>query len=375
MRIAIVFGNDGSDPRIIRTSRSLVKMGHDVHFIGWDRRSEPPRNIDLGGGQLHVLRYSRPLSRSSLWAQIRFSLFTIQQLSRLRPDVVCAANEENAVRVLPFRKLLYKRLVCDVIDSQRDVFSNRILPVRLLWSFISELAHISSDTLIATDHTRFQRFGRHKCKTKVIGNYPEDPGEGLSKQFPAGKITIYVAGVLTENRGLRQILGAIKDLPDVSITAAGWPTDAFSSETFIRHPQVHYLGHVSLAKSLELAANSDAVLTFYAPNCRNNILASPTKLYEAMSVGRPVIMNREAQVAKWVEEKSLGFTCAYEDRDGLRNIVQSLASYRSQLPNFASRVRHLFQTAHSWEKMEAVLEEIYGVEFVETNRNVGRQAA
>jgi glycosyltransferase involved in cell wall biosynthesis len=375
MRIAIVFGNDGTDPRIIRTCRTLVKLGHEVHFIGWDRRAEPPRIPNLGGAERHVLRCAMNLSRSTMWAQLRFSWFVARQLAKLRPDIVCAANEENAVRCLPFRKLLYRRLVCDVIDSQRDVFSARALPVRLGWSAIAELAHIGADTLIATDHTRFQYFGRHQYKTKVIGNFPEDPGDASSANIPTGDIKLYVAGVLTESRGLGQLMSAIDGMNNIRITAAGWPTDKLSSETFVNHPKVDYQGFVHLEQSLELASRCDAVLGFYAPNCRNNILASPTKLYEAMSVGRPLIINTEAQVSKWVVENSLGYSCNYEDVAGLRRILESLVTLRRNLPQFAKHARQTFRQNYCWERMEDTLVEIYGRENVSTAKGIRREAA
>jgi len=47
MRIALIHGNDGSDVRVGKTCRSLARLGFDTHFIGWDRRPEADKEIDL----------------------------------------------------------------------------------------------------------------------------------------------------------------------------------------------------------------------------------------------------------------------------------------------------------------------------------------
>jgi glycosyltransferase involved in cell wall biosynthesis len=360
MRVAIVFGNDGSDVRLGKTCRALAKFGHDVHFVGWDRRPQTQKCIDLPGVQRHVVAIGTPFARTTLRAQLRFSWHVVRTLARIRPDVVCAVNEDNAVRVLPFKRLLYRRLVCDVYDSHQDRASARPFATRAALNLLSEWARWGADALIVTDDDRFSRLGRHRWKCTVVGNYPEDPGPGLARRAVGGPTRICVCGTLAETRGIRQLLAAVERSSDAVIVAAGWPNDDFADREFVRHPRVEFHGVVSPLRALELASGCDAVFAFYAPNCLNNIFASPNKVYDAMSVGRPVMINSEAKISDWIVRQSLGFACRYDDQHRLRQIVDSLSGLRSAMPAAAARRRGMFAARFTWEKMERRLATIYG---------------
>ncbi len=359
MRIAVVHGNDGSDVRIGKMCRSLSKMGHDVHFIGWDRRPDTEKEIDLGRATPHIIVRKTRLGRASLTGQFHFFLHIARVLAKLRPQTVQCVNEDFALLVLPFRGLFYQRLVCDVFDSLVDRHSHRSPPI--LWGLriISELVRNGADRLIATDAARFKRFGRYRRKCVIVENAPEDPGDELSRGCPSGAIKVYVAGSLSQNRGLRQIIEVAERVGDLEIVSAGWLYDDYASRVFAVHPKVSFKGIVTARESLRLAAGCDAVLAFYSPTSVNNLYASPNKIYDAMSVGRPVIINSEVRVAQWILSNNVGWACGYDDTEGLEEIVLGLAPARASLPASAARLRELYVRGCTWERMEKRLMMLY----------------
>ncbi len=359
MRIAIVHGNDGSDVRIGKMCRSLSRMGHDVHFIGWDRRPDTEKEVDLGRATPHILVRKTRFGRASVAGQFHFFLHIARTLAKLRPQTVQCVNEDFGLLVLPFRGLFYQRLVCDVFDSLVDRHSDRALPVLWVLRIVSELVRSGADRLIATDAARFERFGRYRRKCVIVENVPEDPGDDLSRDFPSGVAKIYVAGTLNENRGLRQIIEVAQRVENLEILSAGWLYDDYASHVFAGHPKVSFKGIVTARQSLRLAAQCDAVLVFYAPTSVNNLYASPNKIYDAMSVGRPVIINSEIRVAQLVLDNDVGWACRYDDIEGLEEIVLGLQSARASLPTRAARLRELFVNGHTWEKMEGRLASLY----------------
>lgn len=359
MRIAIVHGNDGSDVRIGKMCRSLSRMGHDVHFIGWDRRPDTEKEVDLGRATPHIIVHKTRFGRASVAGQFHFFGHIARTLAKLRPQTVQCVNEDVALLVLPFRDLFYQRLVCDVFDSLVERHSDRALPVVWVLRIVSELVRSGADRLIATDAARFERFGRYRGKCVIVENVPEDPGGELSRGFPSGAAKIYVAGTLHENRGLRQIIEVAQRVENLEIVSAGWLYDDYASHVFAGHPKVSFKGIVTARQSLRLAAQCDAVLAFYAPTSVNNLYASPNKIYDAMSVGRPVIINSEIRVAQWVLNNKVGWACRYDDIEGLEEIVLGLQSARVSLSAWAARLRELFVNGHTWERMEGRLASLY----------------
>lgn len=359
MRIAIVHGNDGSDVRIGKMCRSLSRIGHDVHFVGWDRRPGTTKEVDLGGATPHVMCAGTRYGRASKRGTARFFLHIVRTLTQLRPDVVQCVNEDNGFMVLPLRGVLYDKLVCDVFDALADRHSGRSRSARTLLRGVSTAVRTGADRLIATDQARFERFGRYRSKAVVIENVPEDPGEDLYRRWPTGPIRVYVAGSLNVRRGIRQILEVADRVEDLHIESAGWLYDDFANGEFANHPAVTFHGIVTARRSLELAAECDAILVYYVPSTVNNIFASPNKVHDALSVGRPVILSREVRIAEGIEEQGLGWTCGWDDVDRLTEIVEGLREHRATLPERAPQLRRKFVEGPNWARMEERLADLY----------------
>lgn len=360
MKIAIVYGNDGSDVRVAKTCATLVKQGHDVHFIGWDRRPQTEKNSTLPGVTTHVIRHPVPRLGWTVSGQIAFSQHAISTLWKVRPDVVCAVNEDNVARIGWLRGWAFRRLLCDVFDSQIDKSSQKSWPVRAaVWTLVNS-TRWWCDRLVATDDVRFETFARFRGKTVVVGNYPPDPGPEWALRRPQGPPTLFVSGTLSRVRGIEQALRAAEQVPGFRILAAGWAADDYAANVFLKHPSVEFLGHITPRQSLEYASDCDALLAMYAPTCRNHILASPNKIYDAISVGRPVIINSEALVSQWVVRHDVGFACPYDDDSALAGYLATLLERRRMLDEFAPRARALFLSGYSWEAMEQRIATLYG---------------
>jgi glycosyltransferase involved in cell wall biosynthesis len=357
--IAIVSGNNGTDVRIGKVCRSLSRLGFDLHLIGWDRRNGIKKKLELGATKIHMMNLTTPYGRATILGNLYFAFYAAHILKSLRPKTVCCIDEEYAIMLLPAKYVLYRHMVCDVFDGLNDRFSNRGKLYRLVLYIISQISRLGSDCLIATDNTRYERFGRYKSKSIVIENYPEDPGENLAKTQLEGPINIYASGSLSTKRGLRQLVQMLDSTNNVKVISAGWLYDDYSTNIFIKHPKVTFLGILTAKESLEKAALCDAVFSFYEPNSENNRYASPNKIYDAMSVGRPIIINEEVILSQWVVDNSLGFRLAYNDVDELKRIVQNLKMRRLSLISYAKHSRQLFQKGYRWEEVEKKLYSLY----------------
>lgn len=358
-RIALIHGNDGTDVRVGKICRSLSKMGADMHFVGWDRRPAQEKVFDLGATETYIMEAPTHYGRSTLSGNVKFFFHILASLRRLRPNTVWCVNEDHALLVLPYRGLYYRRMVCDVFDALYDRHSHRNWLARNALRAIANLCRTNADTLIATDETRYETFGQYRSKCVVVENYPEDPGDQLADTLPQGPVKVYVAGTLNEGHGLRELLAAIETIPDIEVVSAGWLFDDFARDTFAKHSKVTFHGILTASESLRLASQCDAILAFYEPTSVNNRQASPNKVYDAMSVGRPVIINEECGVSKWIVSNNVGYRLPYSDVEGLKQLLQSLRKRREMLARFATNSRDLFRKGYSWQNLEPRLEDVY----------------
>lgn len=351
MRIAVIHAVDGTDVRVHKLCRSMIRLGHEVHFIGWDRRPRAKKTLALDETRLHILVLETRHGKFSAGGFRRFLGFIYAAVRRIDPQVLWVVNEDLAAFLLPLRAMGRRGLVLDIFDALADRHSHRSAGLRLGIRGVSRLARARADVLVATDEARGARMRQYRDKLVVIANYPEDPGEALARTLPTGPIQIWAGGSLNRIRGLEQLLAAIEGLHSVRIHSAGWSYDS-CAEAFLKHPSVEFHGILTPKDSLAAAARCDAVFAYYQPVSVNYRMASPNKVYDALSIGRPTIINSEVGIARFVADNDVGFVCPYDDIEALRRIIAGLGEQRQRLPMFAERARALFRERYTWAAME-----------------------
>jgi glycosyltransferase involved in cell wall biosynthesis len=366
MKIVMVAREGGHEARPIKTVNSLCALGHDVTFIGWERRPDqvkaPPFDARV---RCYLFRHPAGFGDYSLAGFPQFVSSIGRILAQVRPDVVHARDEPLAALVLPFKHVYYRYLVLDIYDSLRRVHLRQ--PLQLFANTIRRLSHRFSDRIIETSKelTAFLSPGA-QAKTTVIMNVPPDPGEQLARDFPTSDaIQLCTGGSLMRHRdALEALLQVIDSLPPgtVQIQASGWFHDDYARDVFARHPAVTYRKFDTPDEFRAVAARCDALtyLDGFASDVsvyRSRVL--PNRLFDALSVGRPLIVSRRLEISKWIERDQLGYVCEPGDAAGLRQTILALKDQRDQLPDFAARVRQIFVSQYTWPHMEQRLAAVY----------------
>jgi glycosyltransferase involved in cell wall biosynthesis len=76
--------------------------------------------------------------------------------------------------------------------------------------------------------------------------------------------------------------------------------------------------------------------------------ALPTKMFEAMAAGRPVVLSARGEAAELIERGAAGVVVAPEDPERLAQALRRLAAERDGLEQLGVRARRCAE-AHSWE--------------------------
>lgn len=96
-----------------------------------------------------------------------------------------------------------------------------------------------------------------------------------------------------------------------------------------------------------------------AENSYYRSLVFPQKLFDALVVGRSVVVAKENWVAQWVQKLELGLSCSYKDGDAKAKVLLGCRERRSALPAFAGRARVLHKHHYDWKIMEERLVKLY----------------
>jgi glycosyltransferase involved in cell wall biosynthesis len=356
MRIAFVSTASHFDVRFTKVAATVRTAGHELVLIGLDRQPEAGVPDPPPGVIVRLLKRAIRTRGALVRAVPAFAWHVARHLRDTDPDVVYCRDEEGVMFALAARLAGCGAppIICDLCDSLPLRVSGH-LP-RLLASAVATLALGRSRQIIVTDENRRGLLAsRYLPRVTVLPNYPRLSDAVPTGTLPSGPTRILVAGTLLQQRGLGQLLDACQGLEEIELWCAGRAVAPWVREVFLKSPLTRYFGMLPQPEVLALTHACDAVFCFYEPLTLNDVNASPNKLYDSMMVGRPVIINAETQVARFVAAHDLGYVMDYYDTDRLRSVLRSLPDARPDLPEFARRAAALSQAQYSWEAVESRL--------------------
>ena len=106
---------------------------------------------------------------------------------------------------------------------------------------------------------------------------------------------------------------------------------------------------------MERAAAMDLIAIMYDPAYGVNQMASPNKLFEAMALGKPVVVSRNTSIDVLVERRKIGWAIEY-DAEALLSLLYSIDS--AELSESGLRAQATYKE-YAWPKSEERLVQAY----------------
>ena len=361
MRIAMVRSKSpaGIEPRVEKEASALAKAGHEVHVLLWDRRLEHEAEERRGGFTIYRCRVRAPEGQIGLVPRMaEWWRWECRTLFRLRPDAVHACDFDTALPAVLYSTLQGKRFIYDVFDFYAYMIAQPLGPgTRGILAGLERSVARRADLVILADRARAGQLGsRFDGRMEEIMNVPE---EIIINEPQEAEFTVFYGGMISEERGLRQLVEATR-LAGVKLVVAGHGADeAVLVPLFQRSPHVRFLGNVPYAEVLKWSARCQLIAALYDPALPNNRLASPNKLFEAMMLSRPVVTNDDIRPAEVVREIGCGAIVRYGDATALAGALRHLVSNPAAGREMGSRGREAYEDRFKWSIMEKRLAAAY----------------
>jgi uncharacterized lipoprotein YajG len=294
-RLLYVALHDGADVRVTKELCSLSEA-YEIHFLGMSADARPYAENCLARCIIIKGRRLAPSTMIGWW------LTLLRLRLRYEYDSIHVVNEQTL--------LCMNVLVCgchtvlDIFDSM--FLKKNVNPLAAL--LLRAACYLSVQQIITTDSLRREMLPSYaRSRALVIPNYPRkaDLPRRREDRAARGTLRIFVGGALHEQRGLELAAKLASAAENVIFVVAGWLNDA-AAKRFITMDVVEWHGVVDASSALRLASKCDYIWCLYDPCNANNINASPNKLYDAICIHVPVVMNAEVVHAQFVDKNRLG---------------------------------------------------------------------
>ena len=177
------------------------------------------------------------------------------------------------------------------------------------------------------------------------------------------RIVLYIGQVM-RGRGLRQLFEAISVVDDAHLVVAGFGPDYERYQTIAsalpHSSRIHFAGAVPPAEIAEWTRGADVAAMPVQPDTLNHRFNTPTKLYDAMGVGVPVVASKLPGISPIVTETGCGELCDPTDPADVARAIRAIIEAPHQ-DRIALRMRCLTaaREKYSWQHQARELLRVY----------------
>jgi glycogen synthase len=286
--------------------------------------------------------------------------------------------QSEGLITLPVALELRKRLGGRVVYDARDLhvesarFAGLPGPWRRLLAGRERAWARSADATITANRPYAQVLERTLgVRATVVFNGPTSAGTvepaPIRRQLgldPATRLVLYLGNVVP-SRGVEQLCRAMADVPDAVLVVVG-PGGAFrdrliaEASSLPAADRIHFLPEVPPAGIPALTAAADVAAMPIQPTTLNHRLTTPTRLFDALGAGVPVVAADSPGMAEIVRETGCGLLCDPTDPSAigraLREVLDAPADRRAE---FRERALAAARGPYAWDRQVEKLLEVY----------------
>lgn len=353
------------DPRVTREAESLAEAGNPVAIFSWNRERSVIGNPKMDERiRVFMMGPSCPKRRPINFI-LRLPLFWLSCLlqSRKVESYLVHAHDFDTILIgFLISRLKQNHLFYDAHESYADMISDDVpKPLMNFIRFIEKMLVKRTDVVIVANKKISSLIGARyplvvlNCPSK--SEVPSCTGQ-VSECADGRSMRIGYFGSLEPGRFIRETIEVIshQDYWKLVIAGAG-RLEREVKEAAEYSNAVEYLGIIPHEEVMRLTMTCDAIIVMFDPSNTNNRIGTPNRLFEAMSVGTPVIVTKDTYSAEITLSENCGFVCDY-DESSLSKLLNYLSSSDELSVKGKSGI-DAFRREYNWEKQASELVHAY----------------
>jgi glycosyltransferase involved in cell wall biosynthesis len=373
----VMFSSYPADPRPRRAIETLLKEGMSVDLVcledGDGRRRETRDSLEVirvplthkrGGKLSYAYKYSAFIATSAGILAVRslkqkYDLVYVHNM----PDVLVASA------LVP--KLMGAKVILDQHDPMPELMmtifgmNERSGAVRLL-ARLEKWSIGRADLVITVNAASKRIFGSRSCSPEKIGIVMNSPDEAIfpfratqpvaaTSNSPGKRLVMMYHGSLVERNGLDLAVAALAKvratIPNVELRIYGRETP-FLQKVMTQAQMNDLAGSISYLgpKSLEaLVGEIESCDVGVIPNQRSAFaeINTPTRIFEYLALGKPVIAPRTLGITDYFDEDSMIFF-EVGDAGDLAEKVKHVVSHPAEVAEVVKRGQEVYRE-HCWQ--------------------------
>jgi glycosyltransferase involved in cell wall biosynthesis len=352
------------DVRIFhKECRTLAQGGYDVTLLA---QADWQEKVVDGVRVIGLPKINRRYQRPRVWRSV------VSKVKELKPDIVHFHNPELLL-ITPF--LRPARLIYDCQEANAETMLVRRwiprplrYPVSRLVALLEPILARRADAIVVTEDSHVKLFQKCGCPVVLLYNYPLLSNLDFARRSD-GKTILHV-GLLSEGRGAGTMIEAMKRVvqrvPEARLLLVG-SFDCPADEVEIRQMIADYglenavvlVGWVPFSDLPKWFVQGDVGLVPWQTKEKFPPQIIPTKMFEYMSFGLPVVASNRLAIRRFMDGLDCGLLVEPGDAQGFAEAIEYLLGHPAEAKRMGERGRRAVEEAYHWETQGKKLVALY----------------
>lgn len=352
-----------NDSRVTKEVKCLKEYGYDVQVLGWDRDGflGEEKSIEFENINIPIKVFKKKAEYGagikSIFKLLQFQFWLIYNLLRIKKDIdiIHACDLDTALPARFISKLFKKKMVYDIFDYYIDSHHVPKKIERKIENIEINIINKADMTIICTDQRKEQIKKSNPKNCIVIYNTPKIDESSIKQKIiktSNEKFKIVYVGILQGNRLLKELGEEIKNYPEIELHIGGFGKfqDYFYNLSK-EYKNVLFYGQMQYKDVLSLEKDANMLFATYNPKIANHKFSAPNKLYEAMALGKPIIVCKGTGIDEIVEKEKIGYSISYDTKEFM-DIVKKLERNEKLQKELGENAKKIYDEKYSWQQME-----------------------
>lgn len=293
---------------------------------------------------------------------------------KIKPDIVHCVDRLALIPGFIISRLLRIPYVYDSQEIWSEVNSVLNHP-KWLWLWLERFLAKRASRVIVTDHFRLEILADilrlDRSYMFVLMSLPKLSSSSFCSReirddsgFHDKMLAVYCGGI-SPGRHLEEIIKAFQLLPEEYVLAVV----GFGSKEYNRHLQqlaevsglsgrYRMLSPVRWSEVSEYIRSADCAFALYEKNSMNNLYSSPSKLFDALVAGVPVVATDNPLILEVVEELAAGECIDQVIPKTIAQAVQNVCTRPNRM-ELRKHFEHIVREKYIWEKQSDQFVDFY----------------
>lgn len=358
------------DPPVEKMAATLSEMGYSVSILAWDRGS----NYSVQHSVANIYNFEIDVYRIGIKSQFGSGIKNIFKILSFfkalkgwlnkegaKFDVIHAFDFDTGYIAHKFAKKHNIRFVYHILDYYADCHSMPKIADKFVRTRENKIINSSDATIICTEKRIEQIKGTAPNNLTVIHNSPINVIDSANSSITiseSNRVKIAYVGILSDGRLLRQILEIVsenKSKFELHIGGFGI-LESLVGEYAKSHDNIVYYGKIKYNDTLNLERQCDVMTAIYDPSIPNHRYCAPNKFYEALMLGKPIIMVKNTGFDEIITKEKLGLLIEYT-KDSLYEQLTCL--YNTREFDKYTENKEIYDREFSWDVMKSRIVDLY----------------